>query len=35
MAKEYLKGSIFDKDFMQTHVKTNRITVKERVLGIR
>ncbi|MBD5093788.1 MAG: hypothetical protein HDT26_05800 [Subdoligranulum sp.] len=33
MAKEYLKGSIFDKDFMQTHVKTNRITVKERVLG--
>lgn len=30
---EYLKGSIFDRDSMQTKVKTNRITTKERVLG--
>lgn len=30
---EYLKGSIFDKDIMQTKVKTNRITTKERFLG--
>lgn len=30
---EYLKGSIFDKDSMQTKVKTNRITSKERFLG--
>lgn len=30
---EYLKGSIFDRDEWQTHVKTNRITTKERVLG--
>ena len=33
MAREYLKGSIFDRDSMQTKVKTNRITTKERVLG--
>lgn len=33
MAKEYLKGSIFDSDFMQTKVTTNRITGKERFLG--
>lgn len=33
MAREYLKGSIFDSDKMQTKVKTNRITTKERVLG--
>ena len=30
---DYLKGSIFDRDSMQTKVKTNRITTKERVLG--
>ena len=30
---EYLKGSIFDRDSMQTKIKTNRITAKERVLG--
>ena len=30
---EYLKGSIFDRDSMQTKIKTNRITTKERVLG--
>lgn len=30
---EFLKGSIFDRDEWQTHVKTNRITTKERVLG--
>ena len=30
---EYLKGSIFDKDSMQTKVKTNRLTAKERFLG--
>ena len=30
---EYLKGSIFDRDALQTKVKTNRITTKERVLG--
>lgn len=29
----YLKGSIFDKDIMQTKVKTNRMTGKERFLG--
>lgn len=33
MAREYLKGSMFDKPQWQTHVKTNRITTKERVLG--
>ena len=33
MAKEYLKGSIFDSDALQTKVKTNRITTKERFLG--
>lgn len=33
MAKEYLKGSMFDQDAWQTHVKTNRITGKERFLG--
>ena len=33
MAREYLKGSIFDRDAMQTKVKTNRITTKERFLG--
>lgn len=30
---EYLKGSIFDRDSMQTKVKTNHITTKERILG--
>ena len=30
---EYLKGSIFDKESMQTKVKTNRIGGKERFLG--
>lgn len=30
---QYLKGSIFDKDSMQTKVTTNRITSKERFLG--
>ncbi len=30
---EYLKGSIFDSDSMQTKVKTNRMTGKERFLG--
>lgn len=30
---EYLKGSIFDKDSMQTKVKTNRIAGRERFLG--
>lgn len=30
---EYLKGSIFDKDAMQTKVKTNRLNGKERWLG--
>lgn len=30
---QYLKGSIFDKDVMQTKVTTNRITAKERFLG--
>lgn len=29
----YLKGSVFDRPQWQTHVKTNRITTKERVLG--
>lgn len=33
MARDYLKGSMFDKPQWQTHVKTNRITTKERVLG--
>lgn len=33
MAREYLKGSFFDRDAWQTCVKTNRITAKERVLG--
>ena len=33
MNKEYLKGGLFDKDFMQTKVKTNRISAAERVLG--
>ncbi len=33
MAKEYLKGSMFDRPEWQTHVKTNRITTKERFLG--
>lgn len=30
---EFLKGSLFDKDAMQTRVKTTRITAKERFLG--
>lgn len=30
---EFLKGSIFDKDAMQTKVKTNRLSGKERWLG--
>ncbi|MBQ8161821.1 MAG: MFS transporter [Clostridia bacterium] len=33
MAKEYLKDSMFDRPAWQTHVKTGRITTKERVLG--
>ena len=33
MAREYLKGSMFDQDGWQTRVTTNRITAKERVLG--
>lgn len=33
MAREYLKGSMFDRDEWQTKVKTNRITRKERLLG--
>ncbi len=33
MAREYLKGSMFDSPKWQTHVKTNRITTRERVLG--
>ena len=33
MAREYLKGSMFDSPKWQTHVKTNRITTKERILG--
>ncbi len=33
MAIKYLQGSIFDRNEWQTHVKTNRITTKERVLG--
>lgn len=33
MAREYLKGSIFDKDFMQTKIKTNRISAAERLWG--
>ena len=30
---QYLKGSIFDKDAMQTKVKSNRVGGKERFLG--
>ncbi|MBR6321722.1 MAG: MFS transporter [Lachnospiraceae bacterium] len=30
---EFLKGSIFDRDSMQTKVKTTRITAKEKFLG--
>ena len=30
---EFLKGSIFDRDFTQTKVSTNRITRKEKLLG--
>ena len=30
---EYLKGGLFDKDSMQTKVKTNRITGRERFWG--
>jgi GPH family glycoside/pentoside/hexuronide:cation symporter len=33
MAIEYLKGSMFDRNEWQTHVKTNRVTTKELVLG--
>lgn len=33
MAREYLKGSMFDRPEWQTRVKTNRITTKERLLG--
>ena len=33
MSREYLKGSMFDRDEWQTHVRTNRITAKERFLG--
>ena len=33
MAREYLKGGMFDRPEWQTHVKTNRITTKERILG--
>ena len=33
MAREYLKGSIFDSDALQTKVTTNRITAKERIWG--
>ncbi len=33
MAGEYLKGSIFDRPEWQTHVRTSRITAKERILG--
>ncbi len=33
MAREYLKNSMFNRPEWQTHVKTNRITTKERVLG--
>ena len=33
MAREYLKGSIFDRDEWQTKVTTSRITTKERFLG--
>lgn len=31
--KEYLKGSVFDRDFMQTKVTSNRVTAKERLFG--
>ncbi len=30
---EFLKGSVFDRDSMQTRVKTTRITMKEKLLG--
>lgn len=33
MAREYLKNSIFDKDSLQTKVKTNRISIPERIWG--
>lgn len=33
MAREYLKGSMFDRDEWQTKITTNRITTKERFLG--
>ena len=33
MAKEYLKGGMFDRKVWQTKVTTNRITTKERFLG--
>ncbi len=33
MSREYLKGSLFDKDRWQTKVTTTRITGKERFLG--
>ena len=33
MARDYLKGSMFDRDAWQTKVKTNRITPKEKLLG--
>ena len=33
MAREYLKGSFFDRDEWQTKVTTNRITAKERFFG--
>ena len=31
--KEYLKGSVFDRDFMQTKDTSNRVTAKERLFG--
>lgn len=31
--KEYLKGSIFDRDFMQTRARTARVSGKEKLLG--
>ena len=33
MARDYLKGSMFDRESWQTKVKTNRITAKEKFLG--
>ena len=33
MAREYLKGSVFDTDRLQTKVTTNRITARERLFG--